>query len=234
MARGRRKTRKMLLKKEDQFITTTRRALEFLSAYRGRFLSLLVAILVLGGAYGAYTLYSNRQERQAALALYQDRALFTPLLTRAKLDPQEARKAVDKLAALVHEYPHTSSAVHAAYYLGHLQYRLGDYKQAVTSFRRVADGAPSAILRELGFLNLGSAQEAAGDCRSAIASYEKVVADEQSLFRDRALESVGRCYEILGDHTKAVEIYTQFLDQYPNSPWADEAKEGLARLQSAG
>ncbi|MBI3014193.1 MAG: tetratricopeptide repeat protein [Candidatus Tectomicrobia bacterium] len=133
---------------------------------------------------------------------------------------------------MIQRYPRTPSALQATFYMGQIQYRLRDYPKAAQTFQLVARKASTPLFRELAFLNLGNVQEDLGDCRAAISSYQALLNDK-AIFQDRALQSIGRCYETLGDRAKATETYNQVLQKFPNSPWAEEIKDRLARLQAA-
>jgi len=226
------KTRKQMLNQKDEFVTLSARALTFVASHWRPFLFALLFILAAAAAFGAYNLYSNRQERQAALALFQARPLFMPLLARPEIQKGEADQALRQLLEVIRRYPRTPSALQATFYTGQIQYRLRDYPMAVQSFQRVVRKASTSMIRELALLNLGNAQEAMGDCRAAISTYRGVLTDK-AILQDRALQSIGRCYETLGDRAKATEAYNQVLQTFPNSPWAEEIKDRLASLQAA-
>ena len=227
------KSRKKLLDQRDEFVTVSARALSYIVSHPRPFLFALISLLVLGAAFVTYNLYDNRQERQAALALHEARALYPPLLARPKLGKSEVDSAITKLEEVIRRYPRTSSAFQATFYLGQIQYRLGDYSKAAQTFQYATRRASTPMFRELALMNLGNAQEAMGDCRAAISSYQGVAADK-AIFQDRALESTARCYEVLGDRAKAIDFYNQVLQKFPQTPWAEEIKDRLSRLQAAG
>ena len=62
-------------------------------------------------------------------------------------------------------------------------------------------------------------------------AYEVLIKAE--LASDMALYRLGETYMTLGDPVKAMDIWDRLLHDFPNSPFADEAVEGLIRAKSA-
>jgi tetratricopeptide (TPR) repeat protein len=79
------------------------------------------------------------------------------------------------------------------------------------------------IMPSLITLNIGYAQEAKGSCDNAITSFEAVVKATADWLHGEAFLGIGRCYEKMGESTKALATYERAL--------SSTAISGAARQQ---
>ena len=76
--------------------------------------------------------------------------------------------------------------------------------------------------------------EELGDVDSAIAQYEKTIANEECMFVPHALFSLGRIAEEKGDFETAVAKYDELVSKYASSEWANLAESRLIALEIDG
>jgi N-acetylmuramoyl-L-alanine amidase len=115
---------------------------------------------------------------------------------------------------------------------------LTDYKELVAAYRRVyllssSAGAVTPALMEVGQLyhDMGDQFDQAY-YQNALVTYKFLIAQYPgSKFRTDALFEVGKIEkENLAEGPEAKDAFTQFLQQYPNSPRAAEAREALKEI----
>ncbi len=115
---------------------------------------------------------------------------------------------------------------------------LAEYKQVVTSYRRVYLITPRAAEVADSLLCVAEVYTEMGDrfgrsyYQSAVDSYQFLVHEyPSSKYSQDALLRIGKLQrEQLGDGALASKTYEDFLKRYPHSPRKREAQEALAEL----
>ena len=94
----------------------------------------------------------------------------------------------------------------------------------------IIPGALEALAGQPLFLNLiqmglGLSFEAKGENDKAVAYFEKIIADPNSLMKDQALFNAGRVYGKLGKNEKRREAYEKIVSDYRDSLYVEIAGE---------
>jgi tetratricopeptide (TPR) repeat protein len=94
--------------------------------------------------------------------------------------------------------------------------REGDSEAATKHYNAFLAGAPDDHpLRYLGVEGHAFALEASGDLEGALADHQKIAPNEGDFYRDMALWNQGRVLEALGRKDEAVEVYRQYVSEFP-------------------
>jgi tetratricopeptide (TPR) repeat protein len=107
------------------------------------------------------------------------------------------------------------------------------YSEAFTYFEEVGRTARTALLSSRARIESADMLVLLGQSMTAIELLDSVVATHQSdVLRDRALFRVGTLYEEeIDDIPKAVQTYERFLQLFPTSLYADEARRRVRLLR---
>jgi tetratricopeptide (TPR) repeat protein len=74
---------------------------------------------------------------------------------------------------------------------------------------------------------LGAAYSQKGDFAAAIEYYEKIVSSTSPVLKDSALFQLGRLYEAMDKSGKSKEAYRQLSTDFPDSMFAEIAKDKI-------
>jgi len=67
---------------------------------------------------------------------------------------------------------------------------------------------------------------------AAIDAYQKeVTLWPQNKYSPNVQLEMGKCYYYLGDYAKAINAYQQLIQNYPDSPLVNNARESIATIQ---
>ncbi len=205
-------------------------------------LIVILVLLVVAAAYGAWTIYHDRQTAAAATAF--DAAIKaysgriggtsdpTPAEPRDVTYADEAARANDaaqKFAAVADKYPSTNPGKLARYYAALCLEDLERHNQALEDLKKISSG------RDKELASMAQYQTAVIDARTgktgdAIKIY-RALADKPSVFVPRPLALL----ELAGvlrqtDPKEAASVYEQIKKEFPGSTISEQADRGLDLL----
>jgi len=225
---SRKKSRKELLKKPDEFITLTGRAIQFASVYQkqmsyGLYGLVAVALVVFG-----YRFFAQRAETKAFALLAQTMANYE--VNKKASSPREAyRKASEELQRLVKKYGGNAGGKFARTRYANISYEAGDYHKAIELYRQsLHDFKDNQLVYHLILSSLAYAYQRIEDDRNAAKYFEELSSATDSGIRDEALFNLGLLYEKLGDAAGSREAFQEIISNYPNSMYFDIVQEKLS------
>ena len=111
------------------------------------------------------------------------------------------------------------------------QFRSGDFKTALNSFRQFQDQFPDSQYAPASWFWIGSSQFALKDYKGAISSHETLVSrfPDNSRVPD-ALLNIGYAQAESGDRNGARQTLQSLIQRHPQSPAAQLARDRLASL----
>lgn len=109
----------------------------------------------------------NEKEEQAFEKLYRD--------SMAAYHDGDYESAVKLFAAYLRDFPGTTKAANARYWLGESYYSLAQYAQAITEFKRVRKDFPTSSKVPDALLKTAMSYEAIGGREPAIAAYTELL-----------------------------------------------------------
>ena len=138
----------------------------------------------------------------------------------------QAQAAQEQLKAVI-ESPGKAGDF-ATLFTGDLQFKQGRYKEAVETFQRIVDRQSPRNLVPIAMADIGLAQEAGGDCKAAVENSQRFVDSYQDHFlAPQVHASLARCLYQLGQPQQAKSTLDRIVLLYPDSYWAQWAKERL-------
>lgn len=188
----------------------------------------------------AYRLYAARQELQA-------QALLGEALTKAEsivevvrggkpedLKPEAVQEALGALRKVREEYPRSDAAGFALLQAGDLQYRLGRYGDAATTYEAYLQEYPRGPFVFWAAMGQGYSLEGEEEWERAARVYEAAAERHAGVsLAAEALMGVGRCYEALARLQEAQGVYTEVVKRYPDTVWGSLAERRLAFLEAS-
>lgn len=222
-------TRKELVKGPDEFITLTGKVIQWsrentkplIYGVSGFF---LLVILVTG--------YSMHREsrRQAAAALLSQIVNTYQAAENSQDDSVKALAAVKPdLERLVSRYGSLSEGRLGRILYGHLDLAGNAPDDAAGMYGAALDDFKNDPTLTNTILNgLATASMEKGDNKAAIGYFEKIADGSSRMLKDAALFHLGHLYRIEGESEKSHAAYERLGTDFPDSMFADMAREKLA------
>ena len=116
-------------------------------------------------------------------------------------------------------------------YAGACALQTGQFDKAVEYFKKYNGG--DKILLSRAQAGIGDALVGLEDYPGALAAYEKAAATVDDLFAAGYLLKAGIVAEEMGDKDKALALYKEIKDQYPQAPEAMDIDKYITRIEFA-
>lgn len=192
---------------------------------------LLVCLVAV--AIGAIVWIEHQHEQEAlalehkAAQLYLDRSLDDPDKAKENLN-----QAMTLFQQILDEFPHTSSAGLAWYFLGNARVEQENYAGAIEAYENYVSSFPNnPTLLGLVFQRLGSTYILNGQREKGLEAYTQALNIPAALNKDQVMFELAKLEEA-EDHTEqALTHYKQLQDQYPSSPYVAEATMRIRILE---
>jgi predicted negative regulator of RcsB-dependent stress response len=219
MAPKKKISRKELLKKPDEFITTSNRIYNWISQNLRTVIGAAAALILAAAAVWGYTAYRSHQETQAR------QQYFTAV------ELKEPDQKIKNLQAVTRDFPGTAGSDKAWVSLGHLYFQKKEYPQAIQAYQTALSGGRftvefQTLIRE----NLAYALEEKKDLKGAADLLAQIANGTNPLLKENASLNLARVYTKMGKTQEAKTTLQNFLKTYPNSNYAPLVRDRLARL----
>lgn len=221
-------TRKELLKEPDEFITTTGRVIQWTKNNPKPIMygvGAFLAIILLVAGYGYYR--DNRAQVAAEL-LGQTLSQFNQISADGDVT-QALEKVSPEFDRLIDTFGGQPAGRLGCIMYAHLCLKAKAPQKAAELYEKALKqygGDPT--LKPIILYGLASAHQAAGDTSEAISDYEKILSLETMTNKDGALFHLGRLYAAEGRPEKSREMFEKLATDYPDSTFAQLAKEQAA------
>ena len=147
---------------------------------------------------------------------------------RAKLEA-----ALPKFLAVASAYPRTTAGVAAKYHAAAAAGALGRTDEALRLYNEVVTEDRGGVYGQMARLGIGETQARAGHHDQAIAAFKELASDTASQVPlDAVLTQLGKSYALAGKTKEARETFQRVLSEFPQSPYAQTAKQELENLPS--
>jgi tetratricopeptide (TPR) repeat protein len=231
--------------KENELSHVLNEATSRLAENRDKYGKLLLVVLLVALGAGGYWAWKTRADTRAQVTLLEALAVVQSPVEEPKLvngKPTQtpgsyptiaarAEASLPKFAAVYNAYPSTPAGIAARYYAASALAMLGRGAEAATRYQEVVDRAGTrnfyGRMAQLGKIEAHLQAKQFDQAMSAAQALANNTAD-QSLPRDAVLMELGRVYAAAGKTTEARQTFNKVVTDFPESPYADEAKQLLS------
>jgi predicted negative regulator of RcsB-dependent stress response len=227
--------------KSDAFRETIEHGAEAVISHQQLTTWILVAVIVVAGSILAWRLYSQHQnvaasaDFAAAMDVFGARVITAgqpPAQPGETTFPDEQTKyaaAANKFGALAAKYPHTNDGVLAKYFAAISYVHANKNDDAKRLFTELAT-EKDPNLAALGTYQLAQLDEQTGQGDTAAKLYQQLI-DHPAVMvpKSVAMLALAEHYS-QSDPTAAAKIFNQIKTDYPDTPIADQADQGLSML----
>jgi TolA-binding protein len=144
-----------------------------------------------------------------------------------------AEAALAKFAEVYNAYPATSAGIAARYYAASALAMLGRHAEAAARFQETVDRAgENSFYGRMARLGVIEANAQAKKYDEAISAAQALVnnTSDDTIPRDALLMELGRVQAAAGKKTEAKQTLDKVIAEFPQSPYAEEAKRMIAEL----
>ena len=228
-----RKIKRKEFKKPDEFITFSAKILEWCGENLKIVLGVAVGFALLLAIVGAVFVFKAGREAKAA-DLYQKALALYPNSSPGGNHPEEYDQAITALEEVQKRYGSTTVATSALVDLGNIYFEQGTYDKAILCyndfFQRTNLSHP---LHDQVLVSLGEAYEAKESYEKALEIYQLLLKDGAPIYQSQAELYLGRVYEAMGDKTKAMAHYDNYLNESPAPLFGEWIRIKLRRWRQA-
>ncbi len=226
------KSRKELLKKPDEFITFTGRAISIARDYQNQITYTLLAIVAIGFIFLGYRFFAQRAETKAFSMLQKSQSAYEK--QKAASSSEEAYNTVSQaFQDIIKKYGGNAGGKLARVVYANISYEAGQYEKAITLYNQsLNDFQDDKAVNNLILSSLGHAYQQMQDTQNAVVFFERAAAQTDSFVREDALFNLGWVYHKMGQADKSRQTLQQIVDDYPNSLYFDMVQEELGARKS--
>lgn len=237
--------------KQNEFATTVLHAREAIEARRKDIVWAVIIVVALLASVGAYAGWrqtrANRSTELFATALAIHQAPVVPPAAPAPGSPAPVQQpgtymsenakleaALPKFLEAADRYPSTDAGIAARYHAASILASLGRFAEAEQRYQEVVSKAGSTIYARTAKLGLADTQLAQNKFDSAINIYTELSRDSASQMPvDGVLMQLGRACARAGRKEEAVRAFTRVSEEFPQSPYAADARKELEEARKS-
>lgn len=191
----------------------------------GRIVTGVLGVAVVVGAVAFFSLRArSSQEEQAAGRLAEANLMFWQGDYTRSL--QMARQVSEQFAS-------TRSGIDAHRLAGDNAFWGGDFKSAITEYRKYLDHEKKGLLADAARRSLAYALDSDGQYAQAAPIYESLVGVFDRESSGEFLVAAARCYQHLNQPAEAAKRLQRLIDEYGETSSVLSAREELAGIQNA-
>lgn len=222
------KSRKELLHEPDEFLVLSARLLKLLKTYQQQVLFVVLGVFVILVTVAVVRFVSSSNEDKASRMWAEVKASYQSVLQEK--DAQQALAAVEtSYGELLDKYGSKQTGKLARLNYGQICLAAGKADAALPHFKAaLASFGDDPAWRDLSLSGLAHALAQTGKHAEAAARFEELLASEASVFKAEALFQLGWLYGQTGNAEKGMSAYQRLVDEYPDSSFAQVAREKLA------
>ncbi len=230
MAKAKKPTRKELLKEPDEFLSLSRRMIQFSVAHKKPILWGVAAFFGILVAVAGLQYHTARAENRAFSLLHEATAAYQRAAAAGNL--QQARESsAQAFEALIDRHSGRTAARIGRVLYADICYRGGDPETASTLYQEALhDFQEDPALRSLIISGLGYAWEARGDLEKAAAFFRQVIDGRASVMKEDARFQLAGISIRMGRLTEGIALYQKIAEEHPDSLYGQIAREKAARL----
>jgi len=192
-------------------------------------LSIIVAaiVLIIGGYLGFNKYVVEPQEEEAASQMFMAEHYFAIDSFKVALNGTGEYPGFLEIAD---EYSITKSGNLANYYAGVCYLKLGQYEDAIESFKKF--NSDDEMVMTLALSSIGDAYLELGNTEDAISYYKKASERKPNKFiTPMILFKLGTIYESVNNYEAALEAYKKIQSEYPKSSEGRNIRKYVARAK---
>lgn len=214
---------------------------------QGAIVTALIAIVVVAVAAGGYFAWHSRTQTRAhtqlAAALEVEQARVGPPAAFGTQpvgglsfvsEREKNQAALTKFKEVADTFPNTDAGLYARYRQAATYMLLGVPKNAAEAYQQVIDTGGDSLYGQMARLGLAEAQASTGEYEPAITTFRDLAQRKDGPMPvDGLLMRLGRTQADAGKTADAEQTFNRIVQEFPDSPFAADARTELDQLKRA-
>jgi len=198
---------------------------------RKRFLITAGAAVILAVvAIGGFFLYSNTQKNKAQKLEYEAYKMYYGLYQKQPGSIEERYKKAEELFRKAYN---TRKSPVSLYYIANCYYELGKYEESLNTLKELNLKFPDDDkFVPLSYYKMALINLKKGNAEEALKSFTVLYNYKTGTYKDLALIESGKILETQGRAEEAHKKYEEVIKDFPQSPFAEEAKARVEKKRS--
>jgi tetratricopeptide (TPR) repeat protein len=239
--------------KDNELAIALGQAQSWAGGNSGTLITVIAAIVIVGGVVLGYMAYRNNTDNKARLLLAEAMVIEEARVMPAGPPPgttndpnaiggqlpgtyptekAKLEAALPKFQAAADAYPSSEAGITARYHLAKDLVALGRFDEAIKAYEQVLNSG-NALLARSARLGKAEAQLRAAQYDPAIATLKQIVDQKDAaLPAEAVLMELARAYKLAGKSDDARKTLTQIVEQHADSQYATEARAEIEKLKS--
>lgn len=195
---------------------------------RKRFLITAVAAVVLSAiVIGGFFLYSNTQENKAQKLEYEAYKIYYGLYQKQPVASEERYKKATEIFKKAYDVRKSPVSL---YYIANCYYELGKYEESLNALKNLNQKFPDdEKFVPLSYYKMAMISLKKGSAEEALKSLAVLYNYKTGTYKDLSLIESGKTLEAQGNVEEAKKKYEELIKDFPQSPFAEEAKARIER-----
>ena len=191
-------------------------------------IGLALGVVVIVAAILAYFYWQDQVTEAKNIAFYRIEKLYKQ--PESELSTKEKLNQINSLNdAFVKSYPNTDERNIIQFYLGKLELKLGNKKEAIARFDELIYQVKRDIpIRALASIELAHLYQSQGKADKSIQVLQGL---ETDLFAELKMFELAEAYLANKDKKQALNYYKIFLKDYPKSPYKEYVQQRAASIK---
>jgi predicted negative regulator of RcsB-dependent stress response len=230
----RNKITKKELKQPDEFISFWSKTIDYVIEKQKQIFTGAVILVVLILAVVIYKAYANSQLEKATIKYAEAIKAYHQFdnLDKAR-KREEFQSAARDFEQLNKEFPRSIPGKMSLLYAANSYYNAEDFDRAIDLYKEFLQKIPAdSSLRDVAIMSLGYCYETTGKFEAALDSFNLFVSHTRNnKLKEKARFDICRIYWLKGDLEQSLSLYEEFLKDYPDSFWLDEANFAINNIE---
>lgn len=228
-----RKIKRKEIKKPDEFITFSAKVLQWCAENLRILFGVALGFALILAIVGAVFLFRVSRDAKAT-ELYQKALALYPTVSPGGNDSREYAQATAALEEIQQRYGSTNVATTALVDLGNIYFEQGEYDKAILCYNDFLQRTKRThALHDQVLVSLGETYEAKESYEAALEIYQLLGKEGAPVYQAQAQLYLGRAYEAMGDKTKAMVYYDNYLNESPAPLYGEWIRIKLRRWRQA-
>lgn len=190
----------------------------------------IIALVIVCMAAAGFLIYRSSTKKEAAALEYDGYKLYYGLYQKQPFAKEEHyQKALEKFRKA---YEKRESPL-SLFYIASCSYALGKFDDALKALKELNERFPdNDRFVPLSYYKMAVINLRKGDREAALKLLDTLYNHRAGMFKDLALVESARLLDKMGKKDDSVKKYEELAKNFPNSPFADEAKAKLQEKKS--
>ncbi len=211
------------IKSPDRFFKSLLNLVKYLRHNVKLYLTLSAVVVAITAAISIVNYIHDSRQENARKEFYK------MSLEIQKLNTNDVNSVIKIIEGNISKLGNTDAGMEATYMLGELYYNQKDWDSAMKNYEKVVDKG-NGLIKELATLGVAYTKENKADLKGALDAFNLVRDIKTSSYSAVAAIGAGRCYQKLGDKSRALAAYEAIIISYPDTDYARQASTAKASL----